>query len=59
MNAALPVSPPEVPPSLVRAAIAVEPELARLLPTTDLDALVRGYLRQLRLASELERRVAE
>lgn len=56
MNLPLRVSPPELPPSLVRAAIAVEPELARLLPSAELDALVRAYLRQLRLASEVEKR---
>ena len=56
MNAPLPSVPAELPPSLVRAAIALEPELGRLIPSAELDALVRAYLRQLRLASEVERR---
>ena len=52
MNAVLPASPPELPPSLLRAVIALEPELGRLMRAADLEEHLTRYVRELRRTAE-------
>lgn len=52
MNADLPAVPPEQPPSLVRAALAVEPRLGELLSADDIETHLRRFARALRISAE-------
>jgi len=54
MIATIPASHPELPPSLVRAAIAAEPELGRLFPADELNDHLTRFIRALRRSAERE-----